>query len=72
MENLRKRDHIDSTRAESPLRRASDAVLLDTTHMMIDEQVDFVLERVSATLFSLAVAGSDFGSGERNSGKAVI
>ncbi|RFP66930.1 (d)CMP kinase [Hymenobacter lapidiphilus] len=56
VENLQKRDHLDSTRTESPLRRASDAVLLDTTHMMIDEQVDFVLERVSAALFSRAVA----------------
>ena len=51
-ENLRKRDHLDSTRAESPLRRAADAVLLDTTHLVIDEQVDFVLERVSAALFA--------------------
>jgi CMP/dCMP kinase len=56
-DNLSKRDHLDSTRTESPLRRAPDAVLLDTTHMLIDEQVDFVLERVSATLFSLAAAG---------------
>ena len=52
IENLRKRDHLDSTRAESPLRRAADAVLLDTTHLVIDEQVDFVLERVSAALFT--------------------
>lgn len=52
IENLRKRDHLDSTRAESPLRRAADAVLLDTTHLVIDEQVDFVLERVSAALFA--------------------
>ena len=52
IENLRKRDHLASTRAESPLRRAADAVLLDTTHLVIDEQVDFVLERVSAALFA--------------------
>ena len=51
IDNLRKRDHIDSTRAESPLRRAADAVLLDTTHITVDEQVDFVLERISAALF---------------------
>ncbi len=57
VENLQKRDYLDSTRTESPLRRAADAVLLDTTHMMIDEQVDFVLERVSAALFSRAVRG---------------
>ena len=52
IENLRKRDHLDSTRAESPLRRAPDAVLLDTTHITISEQVDFVLDRVSAALFA--------------------
>ncbi|MBT2558727.1 (d)CMP kinase [Hymenobacter sp. ISL-91] len=57
VDNLQKRDHLDSTRTESPLRRAPDAVLLDTTHMMIDEQVDFVLERVSAALFSRAAKG---------------
>lgn len=51
-ENLQKRDHIDSTRAESPLRRAEDAALLDTSHMTIDEQVDFVLERVTSALIS--------------------
>jgi cytidylate kinase len=71
VENLRKRDHIDSTRAESPLRRASDAVLLDTTHMMIDEQVDFVLERVSAKLFTLA-ATDGFGTSERNGNETVV
>ena len=52
IENLRKRDHLDSTRAESPLRRAPDSVLLDTTHITISEQVDFVLDRVSSALFT--------------------
>jgi cytidylate kinase len=52
VENLRKRDYIDTTRAESPLRRAPDAVLLDTTHITITEQVDFVLDRVSSALFA--------------------
>jgi cytidylate kinase len=37
------RDRLDSTRAESPLRRASDAVVLDTSMLSIDEQVDFVV-----------------------------
>jgi len=52
IENLRKRDHLDSTRTESPLRRAPDAVLLDTTHITISEQVDFVLDRTSSALFA--------------------
>ena len=68
VENLRKRDHLDSTRTESPLRRAADAVMLDTTHMMIDEQVDFVLERVSAMLFALASDASN----ERNGNEVVV
>ncbi|MBC6988150.1 MULTISPECIES: (d)CMP kinase [Hymenobacter] len=73
VENLRKRDHIDSTRAESPLRRAADAVLLDTTHITIDEQVDFVLERVSAVLFSPATALPSYEEeGERNGSNTVI
>ncbi|MBK0404059.1 (d)CMP kinase [Adhaeribacter sp. BT258] len=52
IENLKKRDHIDSTRAESPLRQAPDAELLDTSFMTIDEQVDFVLDRVATKVLS--------------------
>jgi CMP/dCMP kinase len=43
IENIEKRDHIDTTRAESPLRKAQDAVEIDTTHITIDEQVDEVI-----------------------------
>lgn len=42
--NLEKRDHIDSTRTEGPLTQAADAVLLDTSFMMIEEQVEWVVE----------------------------
>ena len=38
--NLNQRDLIDSTRKESPLVKAQDAVSMDTTHVTIDEQVD--------------------------------
>ncbi|MEK6781355.1 MAG: (d)CMP kinase [Bacteroidota bacterium] len=38
--NLNLRDQIDSTRKESPLIKASDATLIDTTNVTIDEQVD--------------------------------
>jgi len=41
--NLVKRDRIDSTREESPLRQAADAVVLDTTGKTLDEQVDEVV-----------------------------
>lgn len=40
IDNLLKRDRIDTGRAESPLRRAEDALVIDTTHISIDEQVD--------------------------------
>ena len=41
--NLNQRDHIDSTRKESPLVMAQDAFILDTTNVTIDEQVDEVI-----------------------------
>lgn len=43
LENILHRDKIDTTRVESPLTRADDAVLLDTTHITLDEQVDEVI-----------------------------
>ncbi|AKQ46537.1 cytidylate kinase [Rufibacter radiotolerans] len=56
VQNLKKRDHIDSTRAESPLRRAEDAHLLDTSHITIDEQVDFVLDLVASAQVQIELA----------------
>lgn len=41
--NLKERDRIDTTRAESPLRQADDAIVIDTTHITIEEQVDEVV-----------------------------
>jgi cytidylate kinase len=40
--NLAKRDRIDSGRKMSPLRRMCDAVLVDTTHLTVEEQVGVV------------------------------
>ena len=51
IENLESRDKIDTTRAESPLRKADDAIVIDTTHITIDEQVDEVIRlALSATI----------------------
>jgi len=44
LENIKKRDIIDSTREEGPLIQTKDAVLMDTSFMTLDEQVDFVLQ----------------------------
>lgn len=42
LENLKKRDHLDTTRAESPLVQPEDAILLDTSFLTIEEQVELV------------------------------
>ena len=36
--NVRERDYIDSHRAVAPLRQAPDALVLDNSHMSIEEQ----------------------------------
>jgi cytidylate kinase len=42
-EALRQRDGFDSSRLTSPLRPAPDAIVIDTTHLTIDQVVDRVL-----------------------------
>jgi cytidylate kinase len=44
MEEIAKRDKIDSEREASPLCLAKDAVVVDTTHLTIEEQVNKVIE----------------------------
>ena len=43
IDNLAHRDHIDSSREESPLRQAEDAIVLDNSHLSQIEQLEFVL-----------------------------
>jgi cytidylate kinase len=43
LHDIRERDVRDSTRAAAPLRRAADAIELDTTSMTIDAAIGFVL-----------------------------
>ncbi len=42
VKNLEKRDFIDTTRKESPLTQAEDAIMVDTTHMTLDEQIEML------------------------------
>ena len=44
LENVTERDRIDSTRKESPLRQADDAVVLDNSHMTIEEQNEWLYQ----------------------------
>jgi cytidylate kinase len=48
--NLELRDYIDSNRAESPLRQAEDARVLDNTHLDREQQFALVLEWVNHCL----------------------
>jgi cytidylate kinase len=41
---IEKRDHLDSSRAVAPLKPTADAVMLDTTGMTIEQQVQFILD----------------------------
>ena len=46
MVELSKRDKIDSSRKESPLKKAKDAIEVNTTNMIIEEQVNYLLRKV--------------------------
>lgn len=48
--DLNKRDYNDSHRANAPLKRASDAVLADTTGLSFEESVEFVCRTVKERL----------------------
>ncbi len=45
LKNVQERDYIDSHREVSPLLQADDALLLDNSHMTIDEQNAWLMER---------------------------
>jgi len=49
-ENLAHRDYQDTTRKESPLTRAKDAIILDNTNLTEKEQLEFVLQKVNEKL----------------------
>lgn len=46
LEALRKRDHIDSTRAASPLVRAEGSIVVDSTFLSLDEVIGRIIDLV--------------------------
>jgi len=50
LNNLRERDLLDTTRQESPLRKADDAILLDNSFMTREEQFEVAKNFVERTL----------------------
>ena len=43
LQNVKNRDHLDSTRKDSPLIKAKDAIEIDTTNLSISEQFELAL-----------------------------
>lgn len=50
LENLKMRDHIDSTRSDSPLMKAPDAMVLDNTNLTLDQQLNIAKTWVMAKM----------------------
>ncbi len=47
LENVIERDRMDENRAESPLRQAGDAVLLNNGNLTREQQLDWITDRVN-------------------------
>jgi CMP/dCMP kinase len=50
LDNMEKRDKLDSNRDLNPLKKAEDSIELDNSNLSIEEQVDFVLTRAKEIL----------------------
>lgn len=53
LENVNKRDLMDTTRDESPLRQADDALVLDNSYMTVAEQKEWLLVQYNKALKSV-------------------
>lgn len=52
-DELTLRDEYDSTRENSPLKKAEDAIMLNTTNMSIEDEVNWVVQKIQHTIVSL-------------------
>ncbi|QGU95181.1 (d)CMP kinase [Clostridium bovifaecis] len=50
LEEIKKRDYIDSHREINPLTKAEDAIEIDTTSMTVDEVVNVISKHISSNL----------------------
>ena len=48
MLNILERDHIDSTREISPLKKADDALVLDNSEMTPQQQIEWIIEKIDS------------------------
>lgn len=49
-DNLLKRDRIDSSRADSPLKQADDAVLIDNTNLTKEAQLNMLIDLIDSSI----------------------
>ncbi len=59
LDAILKRDHDDSTRAASPLKKAEDAVELDASQLTADEAVRAVLDLIKARVGEVETRGGE-------------
>jgi cytidylate kinase len=50
LENVKKRDFIDENRDVAPLKKATDAHLLDNSHMTVKEQMKWFADKFESIL----------------------
>ena len=54
LKNVQERDYIDSHRAMNPLRQAEDAIVLDNSHMTVEEQMVW-LDKILQERFNISL-----------------
>ena len=47
LKNLQERDYIDSHREVSPLTQAADAIVLDNSHMTMEDQMNWLKDIIT-------------------------
>ncbi|WP_109300676.1 (d)CMP kinase [Aquimarina sp. AU474] len=50
LKNVVNRDHIDSTRKDSPLRKAGDAIKIDNSNLSLEQQFEQILQLAKTTI----------------------
>lgn len=50
LKNLQERDDADQNRADSPLKKADDAIILDNSYMTIEQQMQWLLDLYNKTI----------------------
>ena len=50
LKNVEERDYLDSTREDSPLYKADEAIEIDNSNMSLDEQFSTILKLVNSVL----------------------